>query len=99
LDSTVGNGESATNLYETVADSTFKPTDHLVTDADTKKQISIILKSLKPRDRAIIVSLYGLDGSTPLPLKEVADQVGLTREMVRQIKEKCLRSLKNTYFS
>lgn len=94
LDSIVGNGDGGTSLYEMVADNTFQPTDHLVTDADTKTQVAIILKSLKPRDREIIVSLYGLDGSTPMSLKNVAEQVGLTREMVRQIKQKSLDTLK-----
>ncbi len=101
LDSSVNsnNGESSTSLYEMIADDTFQPTDHLITDSDTKTQVGIILNTLKPRDRQIMIALYGLDGSYPLTLKEVADQVGLTREMVRQIKEKSLRTLKNVHFN
>lgn len=99
LDSIISNSDSGTNLYEMIADTTFQPTDYLVTDNDTKLQVEIILKTLKPRDREIIVALYGLDGSAPLSLKEVADQVGLTREMVRQIRSKSLEKLKTTHFS
>ena len=44
-----------------------------------------------------MVSLFGLDGSNPLTLKEVSEDVGLTREMVRQIKEKSLVKLRGAF--
>jgi DNA-directed RNA polymerase sigma subunit (sigma70/sigma32) len=44
-----------------------------------------------------MIQLFGLDGSTPLTLKEVGEEVGLTREMVRQIKEKSLLLIKKSF--
>ena len=35
--------------------------------------------------------LFGLNGYQPMTLQEVGDEIGLTREMVRQIKEKSLK--------
>jgi RNA polymerase primary sigma factor len=99
LDSTVGNGESTTSMYEMIADASFQPTDHLVNSTDAKIEVETILKSLKSRDREIMVMLFGLEGNQPCNLKEVAQKVGLTREMVRQIKEKSLRTLRNAYIS
>jgi RNA polymerase primary sigma factor len=97
LDSTVGQGESTTSMYELIADDNFLGTDHLLNDSDTKIEVKAILKTLKPRDREIITMLFGLEGKPQSTLKEVADTVGLTREMVRQIRGKSLEKLKIAY--
>jgi len=39
---------------------------------------------------------YGLDGRSPMSLEEIGDRFDLTRERVRQIKEKAIRRLKHT---
>ncbi len=88
--------DNGSSLYDVISDSSEKATDHLVAETDMKKQISSILSTLKPRDKKIMISLYGLDGSSPMSLKEVGEQVGLTREMIRQIKEKSLSKLRAT---
>lgn len=97
LDNTVSNGDTSTTLYEMIADENLKPTDHLVNDSDARIEVHTILNTLKNRDKEIMTLLYGLDGSVPLSLKEVGEKVGLTREMVRQIKEKSLKALKIAY--
>ena len=76
-------------------DTTFKAADQMVIDGDIKNEISKILNTLKPRDKRIIIALYGLDGNTPMSLKDVGEEIGITREMIRQIKEKTLLTLKN----
>jgi DNA-directed RNA polymerase sigma subunit (sigma70/sigma32) len=43
----------------------------------------------------VIVASFGLDGNAPLSLKEIADEMDITREMVRQIKVKSLKQLKD----
>lgn len=98
LDSTVNESEGSCSLYEIMVNKNVNPTDHLVNNSDIKKQIENILTTLKPRDKAIIIDLFGLNGNTPMSLKEVGDKVGLTREMVRQIKIKSLNKLKDVYF-
>lgn len=96
LDEYIGDGDSKSSLYELIADKTVTPTDHMVLQNDLKSQIQKALNVLKPRDRQIMVQLFGLDGSTPLTLKEVGEEVGLTREMIRQIKEKSLLKIKKS---
>lgn len=75
----------------------YEPTDANMHIADVRKTIDYALNKLKSRDRDIMVSLFGLDGTFPKSLKDVGDQFGITREMVRQIKDKSLKKLEK-YF-
>lgn len=98
LDREIGGDDSNghTTLSDLIIDeTTFKSTDYLIIDANLKSEINRIIDILKPRDRRIMVALYGLDGETPMTLKEVGDEIGVTREMIRQIKVKVLADLKN----
>ena len=82
--------QSSTTLGDLLSDSSFKGTDNLIIESDTKQEIGRMIETLKPRDKRIMTALYGLDGSTPMTLKEIGEEIGVTREMIRQIKEKCL---------
>lgn len=79
-------------LYD---ESDFKLSDNLMDDNDIKKQLNKVIDTLKPRDKRIMIAIYGLDGNPPMALKEVSDEIGISREMVRQVKEKSLVILKN----
>lgn len=54
---------------------------------DNKEKIQKLLGRLSPRDRYIITKLYGLDGDE-LDMKDIAVELGITRERVRQLREK-----------
>jgi DNA-directed RNA polymerase sigma subunit (sigma70/sigma32) len=41
-----------------------------------------------------MIALYGLDGGFPLTLQEVSIEIGISREMIRQIRKKTLTNLK-----
>ncbi len=58
-------------------------------------EIERALSSLAPREREIIKSFFGI-GCQELTLEEIGERFGLTRERVRQIKEKSIRKLKNS---
>lgn len=94
LDRQLGGEEGdGSTLIDLLADNTFKASDHLVTDNDYKSSIFKGLNTLKPRDKEIMVLLFGLDGGEPRTLQEVSDIVKMSREMVRQVKNKCLLKL------
>ena len=76
-------------------ETTFKATDHLIIGENVKSEVARIIDTLKPRDKRIMIALFGLDGNTSMSLKEVGDEIGISREMVRQIKERVLLTLKN----
>lgn len=94
LDRQVGGDDGGSMLGELIADNSFKPTDHLMNSANTKAEIDSSLNILKPRDKRIMEALFGLNGATPMTLKEIGDEFGITRETARQVREKSLRKLK-----
>ena len=60
-----------------------------------RAEIQLALKTLNERERNIIEAFYGL-GTPELTLDEIGQKYGLTRERVRQIKEKAIRRLRNS---
>lgn len=58
------------------------------------KDIERVLVSLKSREAEVIRLSFGLNGKAPMTLEEIANSLGLTRERIRQIREKALRGLR-----
>ncbi len=61
-----------------------------------RKEIDRAISTLTPREADVIRYYFGLNGSHPLTLEEISEKFDLTRERVRQIKEKAIRRLKHT---
>mgnify|MGYP000302073550 FL=1 len=61
-----------------------------------KKEINRALSTLTPKEGDIIKMFFGLEGYPPMTLDEIGEKFDLTRERVRQIKEKAIRRLKHT---
>ena len=59
------------------------------------KEINRALSTLSERERDIIKMFFGI-GRHEMTLEEIGDEFGLTRERVRQIKEKAIRRLKQS---
>nr|WP_319398951.1 RNA polymerase sigma factor RpoD/SigA [uncultured Carboxylicivirga sp.] len=86
-------------LYDVLLSSdTISPDTHLLDDS-LRKEIDRSLATLSTRESDIIKLYYGLNGEPPYSLEEIGKLFNLTRERVRQIKEKAIKRLKNTYRS
>lgn len=68
----------------------------LLEKEDRAKLISDLLGSLKPREELIIRLCFGLGEHKPLTLQDVGEIVGISREAVRQIRDKSINRLKRT---
>ncbi len=71
-------------------------TDSLLIDESLAEEIRRSLSSLTEREREIIMLFFGLGGSSPFSLEEIGEKFSLTRERVRQIKDKALQRLRHT---
>ncbi len=60
-----------------------------------KTNVEAALSTLKPREAKILRLYYGLDGEDAMTLEEIGQQLGVTRERVRQIKERALARLRH----
>ncbi len=68
--------------------------DKELVDESLKREIRSALKHLNERERNIIEAFFGIN-QPELTLEEIGQKYGLTRERVRQIKEKAIRQLRD----
>jgi RNA polymerase primary sigma factor len=61
-----------------------------------KNEIHSNLNLLAPRERQVLACYFGLDDEQQLNLEEIGDRFDLTRERVRQIKERAIRRLRRS---
>jgi len=89
--------EEGNNLYDVLLnDDSPKPDEELM-DGSLRQEIERSLSTLGDREAEILRFYFGLKGYQPHTLEEIGDEFGLTRERVRQIKEKAIKKLKNQY--
>jgi len=94
VDAPVSPDEDATMLDLFVPSDT-PSTDQALIQESLTKEIQRALSSLTKKERDIINMYYGIGYAHPYSLDEIAEKYKLTRERVRQIKEKAIKRLKN----
>ena len=88
--------ESSSNMYDVMrTGDTPSPDTDLMTES-LRKEIERSLRTLTPREGDVIRLYFGLNGEHPMTLEKIGERFDLTRERVRQIKEKAIRRLKHT---
>jgi len=95
FDAPLGQDEE-TNMYDVLLnEDNSGPDKKLMTDS-LRKEIDRVINTLTQREGNIIRIYYGLNGNHAHTLEEIGEQYNLTRERVRQIKERAIRRLKHT---
>lgn len=93
VDAPVGN-EADKPLIETLADSAEHDPAHIFADENLHEHIEAWMNELTPNQREVIARRYGLLGYDRATLEEVGENIGLTRERVRQIQMEGLKVLR-----
>ena len=89
--------EDDNNLLDVLADAAdVAPDDELVGES-VKSDIERALSRLAPREAEITRLYFGIGRENPMTLEEIGQEYELTRERVRQIKEKALRKLRQKH--
>ena len=83
-------------LYDVLrSDETNTPEKELMVES-LRKEIDRAISTLTPREADVVRLYFGLNSKHPMTLEEIGEKFDLTRERVRQIKEKAIRRLKHT---
>jgi RNA polymerase primary sigma factor len=92
-DSPFANNEDST-LLDLLHDPTNPMPDNLLMASSLNSEIKTALKGLSERESETIMLFYGIGLEHPLTLEEIAQRQNITRERVRQIKDKAIRRLR-----
>lgn len=94
VDAPLQQGED-NRLLDIIPNEQQQPPDSELIHESLRMEINYVISSLSEREAEVIKLYFGLDGQT-LTLEEIGEKFGLTRERVRQIKEKAIRRLRHT---
>ena len=95
MDAPLVEGEDS-NLYDVLRSGESPNPDRELIHESLQTEIERALETLTPREADVVRLYFGLGDQHPMTLEEIGETFDLTRERVRQIKEKAIRRLKHT---
>ncbi len=95
MDAPLVEGEDS-NLYDVLRSGESPNPDRDLLHESLRTEIERAIETLTPREADVIRLYFGLGNQHPMTLEEIGETFDLTRERVRQIKEKAIRRLKHT---
>ncbi|MGF1639171.1 MAG: RNA polymerase sigma factor RpoD/SigA [Cyclobacteriaceae bacterium] len=95
MDAPFAQGEENSLLDVLENDLEETPDSGLMSDS-LRREVQRTLSTLTPREADVITLYFGLNGEHSMTLEEIGEKFNLTRERVRQIKEKAIRRLRHT---
>jgi RNA polymerase primary sigma factor len=95
MDAPLIDGENS-NLYDVLRSGESPNPDKELLHESLRTEIERALETLTPREADVVRLYFGLAGQHSMTLEEIGETFDLTRERVRQIKEKAIRRLKHT---
>ncbi len=88
--------ESTSNMYDVLQSEDSPSPENALISESLRKEIERALATLTSREADVVRLYFGLNGEHAMTLEEIGERFDLTRERVRQIKEKAIRRLKHT---
>jgi RNA polymerase primary sigma factor len=99
MDSPIGGDDSDATLIDLYVSEDDVTPDSMLLDESLRDEVLQGLTILSEREKEVISAYYGLNNFKPLTLEEIGEKYALTRERVRQIKERAIRRLRKSYNS
>ena len=99
LDEPAVSGDAGRTLGETLVLDRGEDEDVLPggVESDSRREaIARALQVLAPRDRRVLTLYFGLEGNRPMTLQEIARELNVTRERVRQLRDRALKRLRES---
>ena len=96
LDASFGNDQEENCLVDYLADDDLESPDEQTYMNALSDDMQKALDTLTGREREILSLYFGLEGEEPLTLEEIGKRMNLTRERIRQIKEKAILRLRHS---
>lgn len=96
LDASFNNDQEENSLVDYLADENQESTDEMTFSNALSDDMIRALSTLTDRERAILTLYFGLGDSEPMTLEEIGKKMRLTRERIRQIKEKAILRLRHS---
>lgn len=96
MDAPLSDSEDSSSMYDVLPNDDINNPEQSLVKESLRKDIERSLSTLTMREGEVVRLFYGLNGKYPLTLEEIGEKFDLTRERVRQIKEKAIRRLKHT---
>ncbi len=85
--------EAGWTLGDMVMDERLQSPDDALVESDCLRHVLELLETMGDREATVLRMRFGLDDNDPRTLKEIGEQLGLTRERVRQIETEALRKM------
>ncbi len=95
MDAPLNSDEEGT-MYDLIYNEDAHYPDRELLNESLRKEIERALSTLTHREANIVSLYFGLNGKHPYTLEEIGEEFNLTRERVRQIKEKAIKRLKHS---
>jgi len=92
----VDGDDSSSSMYDVLPNDSLPGPDKVLLAESLRKEIERSLSTLTSREGDVVRLYFGLNGKHPITLEEIGERFELTRERVRQIKEKAIRRLKHS---
>lgn len=91
------NEEDSNNLYDVILNEDSIQPDQGLMNQSLRKEIERSLNTLTAREADVLRFYFGLSGNSQHTLEEIGERLNLTRERVRQIKEKTIKKMRHNY--
>lgn len=97
VDAPVGGDDGNSTMLDLIQEIDGDSPDENLMKQSLVEEVQFGLNRLSPREIEILSDYYGLTGNQPQTLEEIGNKHGLTRERVRQIRDRSLRRLQKSY--